>query len=275
MQTYAYPSVLTIAGFDGSGGAGIQADIKTISSLGCYATSVLTSLPVQNTTGVKSIFPIPAEVVAAQLEAILDDIFPDAIKIGMMSNKTIINTIVNMLDKYPQVPVVVDPVMVSSSGQRLLDEDAYQALTEKLFPVATIITPNLDEAAVLAGMPIKTVDDMYSAGAKIKRSCKSLLLKGGHLDSDQLTSLYFDEAGDGYAFESPRYEATNTHGTGCTLSSAIAANLAKGESLLAAISNAQQYVEQAILNGLNVKTGQGKGPLNHFFDPQKLVKKPI
>ncbi|RZK83035.1 MAG: bifunctional hydroxymethylpyrimidine kinase/phosphomethylpyrimidine kinase [Pedobacter sp.] len=273
MKSYTYPSVLTIAGFDGSGGAGIQADIKTMSALGCYATSVLTALPIQNTVGVKSIYPIPNDVVAAQMEAVMDDIFPSAIKIGMVHTGTLITTIINILQKYPAIPVVFDPVMVSSSGRPLIEADTIKVMVDKLFPIVTLVTPNLDEASVLADMPIETVDDMYAAGAKIKRSCKTLLIKGGHLKDEQLTSLYFDEAGDVYPFRFQKHETNNTHGTGCTLSSAIAAYLAIGQPLLQAVSNGQQYLYDAILHGIDVKTGKGNGPVNHFFDPQKQIKK--
>jgi hydroxymethylpyrimidine/phosphomethylpyrimidine kinase len=275
MQTYAYPSVLAIAGFDGSGGAGIQADIKTISAHGCYATTVLTSLPIQNTLGVQSIHHIPAQVVADQMTSIMVDITPEVIKIGMVANNSILTEIIRLFNNYPQIPIVLDPVMVSSSGHRLLEEDACATMLERLFPIATLVTPNLDEASVLAGMPIISVDDMYLAGAKIKRHCKALLLKGGHLERKQLVSLYFDEAGEVHIFESPRLETANTHGTGCTLSSAIAANIAKGESMMTALSNAQDYVHQAILNAADVRMGGGKGSLNHFFNPDKLIKKPI
>lgn len=275
MESYTYPSVLTIAGFDGSGGAGLQADIKTISALGCYATSVLTALPVQNTLGVESIYPIPEEVVARQIASVMDDIPPKAIKIGMVHTKALLMTIVDMLTKYPEVPIIFDPVMVSSSGRQLMENDAIAAMVEHLFPLLSIVTPNMDEAAALAGMPINNVDDMYVAGAKIKRQCKSVLIKGGHLQQEQLSSLYFDEAGDVHQFQSQKYNTNNTHGTGCTLSSAIASYIARGESFLQAVAKGQKYVQQSILHGMDVKTGKGKGPLNHFFEPQKLIKRSI
>ena len=273
MKKYVYPSVLTIAGFDGSGGAGIQADIKTISALGCYATSVLTALPIQNTTGVKSIHPIPYTVVEEQLHAILYDIFPQAIKIGMVHSSDLVATIVRVLGDYPKPKLVFDPVMVATSGHKLIEDKTIQSLIEQLFPLSDIITPNLDEAAVLARMPIKTVDDMYLAGEKIKAlGCRSLLLKGGHLASKQLTSLYFSAEGQVDEYHSKKYDTCNTHGSGCTLSSAIASYLARGETLSEAVVLGQDYVQQAIFHGINVQTGKGNGPLNHFFDPQRLIK---
>ncbi|SDQ00335.1 hydroxymethylpyrimidine/phosphomethylpyrimidine kinase [Mucilaginibacter sp. OK268] len=268
----SYPSVLTIAGFDGSGGAGIQGDIKTISALGCYATSVLAALPVQNTCGVRSIHSIPAEVVGAQLQAILDDIFPDAIKIGMVHTTEVLEVIVNTLQQYPEVLVVFDPVMVSTSGHRLLEDSTIEAIVKKLFPLAAVITPNLDEAAVLTGMPVHTIDDMRIAGKKLMElGARSVLLKGGHLDAAQLTSLYFTNDGKVQEYSFEKIDTQNTRGTGCALSSAIAAYIAQGRSLPDAIALAQEYVHQAILTGKDVQTGKGNGPLNHFFDPQKLI----
>lgn len=272
-KKYTYPSVLTIAGFDGSGGAGIQADIKTFSALGCFATSVLTALPVQNTTGVRSIYPIPYQAVAEQIEAIMDDIFPDAIKIGMVHTAELVSTIVSTLKKYPAVPLVFDPVMVATSGHKLIENATIQAIIEKLFPLAAIITPNMDEAAILAEMPVNTLDDMYAAGEKILRlGCKSVLLKGGHLNTPKITSLYFDGAGRIHSFEFEKFPTNNTHGSGCTLSSAIAAYQAQGKNLFEAVSLGQTYVHQAIKHGADVAIGKGNGPLNHFFNPQKLIK---
>ena len=273
MTQFRYSSVLTIAGFDGSGGAGIQADMKAISALGCYATSVLPALPVQNTTGVKAIYPIPVEAVRAQIGCILDDIFPDAIKIGMVHTSELVETIVGTLGQYAAVPVVFDPVMVATSGHRLIEEQTITTLIDKLFPIASVITPNMDEAAILAEMPIKTLDDMYVAGEKIlKLGCRSVLLKGGHLPTPLLTSLYFHGSGQIQSFEYQKFDTRNTHGSGCTLSSAIASYIAQGKSLQKAVALGQDYVHQAIRNGADVSTGNGNGPLNHFFNPQKLIK---
>jgi len=273
MKKYTYPSVLTIAGFDSSGGAGIQADIKTISALGCYATSVLTALPVQNTMGVRKIYPIPMEAVADQIEAVLDDIVPQAIKIGMVHTPLLVETIVNTLNKYPKIPIVFDPVMVATSGHRLIEEETIDTIVEKLFPMADVITPNMDEASILAGMEVKTLEDMELAGKKILRSgCKNILLKGGHQESPTVTSLFFDENGQQYSFETEKFMTNNTHGSGCTLSSAIAAYIARGEELLKAVELAQNYVFEAIKQGKDVVTGTGNGSLNHFFNPNKLIK---
>ncbi|GHT71550.1 hydroxymethylpyrimidine/phosphomethylpyrimidine kinase [Bacteroidia bacterium] len=273
MKKYSYSSVLSIAGFDGSGGAGIQADIKTISALGCFATTVLTALPVQNTTGVKSIHTIPYVVVEEQLHTILDDIFPNAIKIGMVHSCELVDTIVRVLGKYPKVKSVFDPVMMATSGHKLIEDKTIQSIIEHLFPLADIITPNLDEAAVLAKMSIETVDDMYIAGEKIKAlGCRSLLLKGGHLKSERLTSLYFSANGKIEEYHSEKYNTNNTHGSGCTLSSAIASYIAQGKNLSEAVALGQDYVQQAIFHGKDVQTGKGNGPLNHFFNPQKLIK---
>lgn len=273
MKKYKYPSVLTIAGFDGSGGAGIQADIKTISALGCYATSVLTALPVQNTRGVRNIFPIPVEAVAEQIEAVLDDVFPDAIKIGMVHTPELVETIVQTLDKYKKVPIVFDPVMVATSGHRLIEEETIQTIIEMLFPIADLITPNMDEAAILAKMEVKTLAQMQLAGAKIKTlNCKNILLKGGHQTTSKLTTLFLDEDNQTHTFETEKSETNNTHGSGCTLSSAIASYLAQKKPLLDAVAMAQTYTYHAIKNGKDVQTGKGNGPLNHFFNPQKLIK---
>lgn len=273
MKNYKYPSVLSIAGFDGSGGAGIQADIKTISALGCYATTVLTALPVQNTQGVQTIFSIPVEIVAAQIEAILDDIFPDVIKIGMVHTPELVEIILQTLSKYKTVPIVFDPVMVATSGHRLIEEKTIQSIIEKLLPISEIITPNMDEAALLANMEVKTIADMHSAGIKIKNlNCKSVLLKGGHQTTANITSLFLNEKDKIYTFETKKFDTTNTHGSGCTLSSAIAAYLAQGKSLLDAVALGQNYTYDAIKNGKDVKTGKGNGPLNHFFNPLKQIK---
>lgn len=273
MKQYTYSSVLTIAGFDGSGGAGIQADIKTISALGCYATSVLTALPVQNTQGVKNIFPIPLEAVREQLEAIMEDIVPDAVKIGMVHTPELVETITETLKRHKSIPVIFDPVMVATSGHRLIEEETVSAIIEKLLPVAEIITPNMDEAAILAQTEVITLADMRRAGKIIKESgCRNILLKGGHQQSRLITSLLLDETHAWHSFESERVDTNNTHGSGCTLSSAIASFRAQGKTLYEAVDRGQKYVFGAIVNGADVQTGKGNGPLNHFFNPVKLIK---
>jgi hydroxymethylpyrimidine/phosphomethylpyrimidine kinase len=273
MKKYTYPSVLTIAGFDGSGGAGIQADIKTASALGCFSTSVLTALPVQNTQGVRKIYSIPVEAVSDQIEAVLDDIFPDAVKIGMVHTPELAAAIALTLSKYKKIPVVFDPVMVATSGHRLIEEETITTIIEQLFPIADIITPNMDEAAILAKMEVKTLEDMYTAGKRIQKlGCKSILLKGGHQETSTITSLLVDKKGNYHSFETVKFDTSNTHGSGCTLSSAIAAFLAQGKALYEAVVLGQEYVFHAIENGKDVQTGNGNGPLNHFFNPQKLIK---
>ena len=272
-KKYKYPSVLTISGFDGSGGAGIQADIKTISALGCYATSVLTALPVQNTQGVKKIFPIPVEAVSEQLDAILEDIVLDAIKIGMVHTPQLVDTIVTVLEKYPDIPVVFDPVMVATSGHHLIQAKTIDTIVEKLLPRSTVITPNMDEAAVIAKMKVETVKDMELAGNHIKQlGGKNILLKGGHQKTAKIISLLLDEKNNYHSFEFNKVDTENTHGSGCTLSSAIASYMAQGKELLEAVMLGQQYVFNAILTGADTQTGKGKGPLNHFFNPQRLIK---
>lgn len=273
MKQYRYRSVLSIAGFDGSGGAGIQADIKTISALGCYATTVLTALPVQNTQGVQFIHSIPEDVVEKQLKSIFDDIVPDAIKIGMVHSIPLVHTIASVLSGYPSIPVVFDPVMISTSGHKLIEDDTIAAIVEKLFPIATIITPNMDEAAVLVKAPVQTIEDIYTAGEKIKRlGCSHVLVKGGHMQSKQLTSVLFSPDGMTIPFTSARIVTRNMHGSGCTLSSAIASYLALGQPVATAAAAAQDYVFQAILEGSDVVIGKGNGPLNHFSNPHKLIK---
>jgi hydroxymethylpyrimidine/phosphomethylpyrimidine kinase len=272
MKYYKYPSVLTIAGFDGSGGAGIQGDIKAISATGCYATSVLTAIAVQNTCGVKSIFPIPSSVVQEQINAIVEDIFPDAIKIGMVHTSELVETIVNTLQIHPTTPIVFDPVMVATSGHKLIEDSTIQTIIQKLFPIATLITPNLDEASILANMPIYTVEDMYTAGKKIMDlGCRAVLMKGGHLPTKELTSLYFSSKNEIVPFHFEKIETKNTHGSGCTLSSAIASYIAQGLDVQTAVKQGQEYVHGAIENGKDVITGKGNGPLNHFYHPQKLI----
>ena len=270
-MTQTFPSILTIAGFDSSGGAGIQADIKTISALGGYATSVLTALPVQNTMGVQQVHPIPSAIVAAQLEAVLDDIRPYAIKIGMLHTEAHIEVISDILSAYRDIPVILDPIMVSSSGKRLLDESAVAAMQSALFPLTTLLTPNMDEAAVLAGMPVQSLADIQAAATVIlQQGCPAVLVKGGHMEGEELHSVYRALNGEAYIFTQPRVDSNNTHGTGCTLSAAIATFIAQGHSLAEAIDAAQEYVQQAILAAKGVQIGKGKGSLNHFYNPQVL-----
>lgn len=273
MKKYTYPTVLTIAGTDPSGGAGIQADLKTFAALGCYGMSVITALVAQNTCGVRAIHSVPPDFVKAQLLAVLEDIRPDAIKIGMVHSVELVNVIVEVLGSYPDIPVVFDPVMIATSGHRLIKEDTIDAIVTKLFPLAQLITPNMDEAALLAGIPVTTLDDMYEAAAHIMAlKPKNLLLKGGHLQSDKLTSMLVNAQGLVREYHSNKIETKNMHGSGCTLSSAIASFLARGFSLTDAVTEAQDYVHGAIFNAADVIIGKGDGPLNHSYNPQKMIK---
>lgn len=271
-QMKKYPSVFTIAGSDSGGGAGIQADIKTISALGCYAASAITAVTVQNTLGVTAIHRIPAAIVQGQILAVMNDLQPAAVKTGMIPDKELVLTIATALSAYPGTPLIIDPVMIASSGDALVKEDMIAALQQKLFPLAALVTPNLQEAAVLAGFPVQDVDDMKRAAAKIlSLGCKAVLVKGGHLKSELLYDVYLDAAGQERIFSAPYIPSNNLHGTGCTLSAAIASLLAKGNTLVDAVALAKQYISQAIEAGREAVTGQGSGPLNHFFQPQPLI----
>jgi len=273
MKKYTYHTVLSIAGFDGSGGAGIQADTKTISSLGCFATNVLTALPIQNTQGVRSIYPIPMEAVEEQLDCIFDDIKPDAIKIGMVHTPELAKIIRNKLINYPEIPIVFDPVMVATSGHHLINKETIEVIISELFPLATVITPNMDEAAVLTQQKIESLEDMYAHIDKLAAlGSRSVLLKGGHLKSEILTSLFIDPFKKIHSYQFQHFDTNNTHGSGCTLSSAIASYLAIGKSLVQAIELGQNYVHGAIENGYDVSIGKGNGPLNHMYNPQITIK---
>jgi hydroxymethylpyrimidine/phosphomethylpyrimidine kinase len=268
---YQYPSVITIAGSDSGGGAGIQADLKTFAALGCYGTSAITAVTVQNTMGVSAIHPIPAPIVSAQIKAVLDDITPSAIKIGMVHSAELAAGIATTLYAHPDIPIVFDPVMVATSGDQLIKADTLDTLKTTIFPMATLLTPNLDEAGLLVGRQVNTVETMRSAAEEILGTgCYAVLVKGGHLQGATVYDVYLDRTGREQLLESDYINSHNLHGTGCTLSSAIAAYLSLGEELPAAVAKAREYVFNAILEGRHVKTGQGHGPLNHFFDPQRL-----
>lgn len=274
-KQYKTISVLSIAGFDGSGGAGIQADTKTISSLGCYATNVLTALPVQNTQGVQTIFEIPGIAIDQQITSIMDDIYPDAIKIGMVHSVELVEIITKHLRNYTG-PVVFDPVMISTSGHQLIKDETIDACKTHLFPLATLITPNLDEVSVLVNKKISTVEQMEEAGEQIvEMGTQAVLVKGGHLQQEELTSFLVRSNQPTEQFKSQRIASKNTHGSGCTLSSAIASYLAQGYSLSESVKQAQAYIQQAIETSKDLIIGKGNGPLNHFFDPKKLILKTV
>jgi len=268
-----YIHVLTIAGSDSGGGAGIQADLKTFSALGCFGTSVITAVTAQNTLGVRSVHGIPATIIKDQLQAVLDDIVPVAIKIGMINKAEVVDVIEKELSAYAgNVPVILDPVMVATSGHKLIAPDTVEQLIHKLFPIVSLVTPNIDEAVILAEQPIHNLDGMIAAGKKIiEKGANAVLVKGGHLTGPVIYDVFIcgDEAP--VILESAFIASKNLHGTGCTLSSAIAAEMAKGKTLLDAVKNAKSYIRQALQAGSEVKTGEGNGPLNHFFEPLKLI----
>lgn len=254
-------TVLTIAGSDCSGGAGIQADLKTMTMHKVFGMSVITALTAQNTLGVTDIQDIPADMIGAQLNAVLCDIFPDAVKIGMVSHVDAIRVIADKLKTRQAKNIVLDPVMVSTSGSKLIADEAVEWLTKELMPLARIITPNIFEAEILSQMRIADLDGMKLAGRKIRQTVGvDVLVKGGHLQESK-TDILFTEKGEIF-FEGENISNPNTHGTGCTLSSAIASNLALGKNIEDAVFDAKKYVADAIRDGLNL--GQGRGPLNHM-----------
>lgn len=266
-----YITTLTIAGSDSSGGAGIQADIKTMSALGCFATSVITAVTAQNTTGVKAIHHIPADIIAAQIDAVLDDMPPMAIKIGMISSAEAAQVICDRLRKV-RVPIVLDPVMTSTSGHSLSAMPVMSYVMTHIASLATVITPNIPEARLLSGMDISSAADMTAAAKMLARNTGSnILLKGGHLGTGKTIDILIDrEAKHETIYEHDRIDTRNLHGTGCTLSSAIASMLAKGLPPQAAIAAATDYVHSCIRAGSNVSAGKGQGPLNHFSHPLAL-----
>lgn len=272
MSRGTYPVVLSIAGSDSGGGAGIQADLKTISALGCFGTTAITAITAQNTLGVTGIHPIPEALVRAQIKAVMDDLRPAALKIGMVYSSALAIAIAETLSEYPDIPVIFDPVMVTSSGDSLIEDQTVTTFKQQLFPLAELVTPNLEEASILAGMEVRTIGDMKKAAfCLLQYGCKSVLIKGGHLAGSELCDVYLHQDGDSRVFRSKRIETNNTHGTGCTLSSAIASFRGLGEDLITAISKSKAYTHQAIEQGKQVRIGAGHGPLNHFFDPQSLL----
>lgn len=255
--------ILTIAGSDCSGGAGIQADIKTITAHKMYAMSAITALTAQNTTGVYGVLEATPEFVGNQIDCIFNDIIPDAVKVGMVSNIEIIKIIADKLIEYKAQNIVVDPVMIATSGSKLLSDDAIDTLKTKLLPIAALITPNIPEAETLCGFSIETNEDMLKAAILISKTInQNVLIKGGHLTDSADDLLYTDNKP--YWFSSPKVDNPNTHGTGCTLSSAIACNLALGYTLQESIKNAKAYITGSLKDGLDL--GKGSGPLNHMYN---------
>lgn len=259
------PVILSIAGSDPCGGAGIQADIKTISALRGYAATVITAITVQNTQGVKAVEFLPGNLVTAQLEAIMDDLRPVAIKIGMIGCTEILRSIITILSKHPEIPIVLDPIMLSTSGHPLTDSETISILCTELFPLCHLVTPNLNEAAYLLRHPLHTLKDMQTGAIELStRYGCAFLLKGGHLSGEDMTDILYDRKI--YTFTSPRITTHNLHGTGCTLSSAIATFLGHGFILSEAVGQAKIYMDKAIANASHWHIGKGQGPLCHFFN---------
>lgn len=274
MQSEKYINCLTIAGSDSGGGAGIQADIKTFSSLGVYGMSVITALTAQNTCGVTAVAPIAGDMVKAQIEAIFSDMGVDAVKIGMLHSPEVISVVMEMLDTYKPPIVILDPVMVSTSGHRLIEEESITLISKELFHRARLVTPNTEEAALLSGISITRQDDLYRAGEiLLQMGCNAVLMKGGHLDGELMTDILFEPNASPKIFSEEKVITCNTHGTGCTLSSAIAAFMALGNPLEEAVRLAKKYVHRALVEGADVYLGKGHGGLNHNFAPCKYIKK--
>jgi len=274
-----YLRVLSIAGSDSGGGAGIQADLKTFSALGCYGMTAISALTAQNTQGVSGIHGVPPAFLKAQLEAVLDDIGADAVKIGMLHSPEVVEVVAWAIDHYQLKQVVLDPVMVATSGDRLMASETVQVLVRELFPRATVITPNLDEAALLLGRDVRelaTVDALdEAASALLALGAPAVLLKGGHLPGDQVVDVLALPDGTRKHMHAQRIATPNGHGTGCTLSSAVACYLTQRMPLPLAVGRAREYILNAIAAGANVRTGQGAGPLNHGFNPVAMLTRPL
>ena len=263
-----YARVLSIAGSDSGGGAGIQADLKTFSALGCYGMTAITAVTAQNTQGVRAIHAIAPEMLRAQIDAVLEDIGADAIKIGMLHDPAVVRVVVKAIARHRLQQVVLDPVMVATSGDRLMAKETVSVLVQELFPLTTVITPNLDEAALLLGRAIDGADALdEAAAALLALGAPAVLLKGGHLPGDTVIDVLALANGSRLRLQSPRIATHNGHGTGCTLSSAIAAHLALGLPLPQAVEQARAYILGAIAAGAHVHTGHGHGPLNHGYAP--------
>lgn len=269
--TRRYARVLTIAGSDSGGGAGIQADLKTFAALGCYGMSAITALTAQNTVGVQAIHAVPPAFLRQQIDAVLDDIGADAVKIGMLHVPEVVQVVASALQRHGLERVIVDPVMVATSGDRLIAEETVAVLVRDVFPRALLITPNLDEAALLLGHTLSRREDLLPAAQALQAlGAPAVLLKGGHLQGDVVEDLLLERDGTVTRLASERIATRNGHGTGCTLSSAIAAHLALGLDLASAVRRGRDFIVQAIAAGADVHTGQGHGPLNHGHAPRPM-----
>ena len=267
--------VLTIAGFDGSGGAGLQADLKTFSAFGCYGLSVLTALPIQNTRGVRKCYELPTSAIVDQLEAIFDDIVIDAIKIGMLFKREMIEAVADFLARRAKsIPLVLDPVMVAGSGGTLLHPDGVKSLCKHLFPLTTVVTPNLPETAKITGhYPLNFLEMKKAAKKLLDFGSEAILVKGGHLSGDDSSDFYLHRSGAQKELRGTRVETENSHGTGCTLSAAIAASLAQGLDLLESCELSKAYLTQALKGARSWEIGKGSGPLHHFYHFQEPLAK--
>lgn len=275
-RTLRYPRVLSIAGSDSGGGAGIQADLKTFSALGCFGMTAITALTAQNTTGVRAIHGVPGDMLRHQIDAVVEDIGVDAVKIGMLHSAEIVQVVAQAIDHHALDQVVFDPVMIATSGAVLIDHAAVDVLVRELFSRAALITPNLDEAGFLVGYALSTRADMEAAAIELMaRGARAVLLKGGHLPGNAVSDLLLLPDGEKVWLEDARISTLNTHGTGCTLSSAIAAYLAQGHDLLQSVRSARFYVRAALEGGAQVRTGHGSGPLNHGHAPQVMRRVPL
>ena len=271
MRTYR--TVLSIAGSDSIGGAGIQADLKTFSALGVYGMTAITALTAQNTQSVLHIMPASEQNLRLQLEAVFTDVVPDAVKIGMLHNEALIDVVIKAIDRYRPRNIVLDPVMISTSGCALLSPTSVDLLKNELMPRCNIVTPNLLEAQALAGHKITDIRSLYAAGEELTKLCAAVLIKGGHSEGNDVSDYLFEigkECPECYTIR--RVDTVNTHGTGCTLSSAIAANLALGYDLHTSVARAKDYISKAISEGADVAFGLNNGPVNHLFAPEPLHK---
>jgi hydroxymethylpyrimidine/phosphomethylpyrimidine kinase len=273
---YRYARVLSIAGSDSGGGAGIQADLKTMAALGCYGMTAITAITAQNTTGVRSIHAVPTQMLTDQIDAVVEDIGVDAVKIGMLHSAETVRTVAAAIDRHRLERVVLDPVMIATSGAVLIDEEAVAVLVRELFPKATVITPNLDEAALLLRRALATEDDMEAAARRlVEMGANAALVKGGHLQGETVTDVLLVRGAEPVWMRAPRIHTPNTHGTGCTLSSAIASHLALGCALQDAVHRSREYIRGALQAGAQVRTGAGSGPLDHGYAPHATKLRPL
>jgi hydroxymethylpyrimidine/phosphomethylpyrimidine kinase len=260
------PIALTIAGSDPSGGAGIQADLKTFTVLGVYGAAVVTALTAQSTQGVTGILPVPPDFVAQQIDTLLEDMRPAAVKTGMLNDRATVEAVAAAVRRHALNPLIVDPVMVATSGDLLIEEDAVAAVRSELLPLADLLTPNLGEAARLLGAPVAASEDEMTAQAQalLGLGCKAVVVKGGHGTSAEAVDIFMERGGQTLRLALPRIDTPNTHGTGCTFSAAVAAYLARGESLGIAVAAAKRFVHAALQSGAGLAIGQGTGPVDHL-----------